>query len=45
MKMIIKEKNGDSILKVSCNKEGIEKASQIVSSGGIVIFPTDTVYE
>ena len=44
MKMIIKEKNGDRALKVSCNKEGIEKASQIVSSGGIVIFPTDTVY-
>jgi L-threonylcarbamoyladenylate synthase len=29
---------------VSCNKEGIEKASQIISQGGIVIFPTDTVY-
>ena len=44
MKMIIKEKNDDDILKVSCNKEGIEKASQIISQGGIVIFPTDTVY-
>ena len=44
MKMIIKEKNDDDVLKVSCNKEGIEKASQIVSRGGIVIFPTDTVY-
>lgn len=44
MKMIIKEKNNEDILKVSCNKEGIEKASQIVSRGGIVIFPTDTVY-
>jgi len=44
MKMIIKEKNNDDVLKVSCNKEGIEKASQIVSQGGIVIFPTDTVY-
>jgi len=42
--MIIKEKNDDDILKVSCNKEGIEKASQIISQGGIVIFPTDTVY-
>jgi len=31
-------------LKVNCNKEGIEKASQIISQGGIVIFPTDTVY-
>ena len=44
MKMIIKEKNDDDVLKVSCNKEGIEKASQIISQGGIVIFPTDTVY-
>ena len=44
MKMIIKEKNDDNVLKVSCNKEGIEKASQIVSQGGIMIFPTDTVY-
>ena len=44
MKMIIKEKNNDDVLKVNCNKEGIEKASQIVSQGGIVIFPTDTVY-
>jgi len=42
--MIIKEKNDDDVLKVNCNKEGIEKASQIVSQGGIVIFPTDTVY-
>jgi L-threonylcarbamoyladenylate synthase len=31
-------------LKVSCNKEGIEKASEIINDGGIVIFPTDTVY-
>jgi L-threonylcarbamoyladenylate synthase len=44
MKMIIKEKNNDDVLKVSCNKEGIEKASQIINQGGIVIFPTDTVY-
>ncbi len=42
--MIIKEKNHGNILKMSCNKEGIEKASQIVNQGGIVIFPTDTVY-
>lgn len=44
MKMIIKEKNDDDVLKVNCNKKGIEKASQIVSQGGIIIFPTDTVY-
>ena len=31
-------------MKVSCNKEGIKKASEIISKGGIVIFPTDTVY-
>ena len=31
-------------MKVNCDKEGIEKASQIISQGGIVIFPTDTVY-
>jgi L-threonylcarbamoyladenylate synthase len=29
---------------VNCDKEGIVKASQIISQGGIVIFPTDTVY-
>ena len=42
--MIIKEKNDNNVLKVSCNKEGIKKASQIVNHGGIIIFPTDTVY-
>jgi len=31
-------------LKVKCDDEGIEKASQIINKGGIVIFPTDTVY-
>jgi len=31
-------------LKVKCDKEGIEKASKIAKSGGVVIFPTDTVY-
>jgi len=31
-------------LKVNCDKEGIEKASQIINQGGIVVFPTDTVY-
>jgi L-threonylcarbamoyladenylate synthase len=31
-------------LKVNCDKEGIEKASQIINQGGIAIFPTDTVY-
>jgi len=31
-------------LKVNCDKEGIEKASQIINQGGIAVFPTDTVY-
>ena len=42
--MVIKQKRTDRLLKVSCGKEGIEKASQIISQGGIVVFPTDTVY-
>ncbi|HUT05571.1 MAG TPA: L-threonylcarbamoyladenylate synthase [Nitrosopumilaceae archaeon] len=31
-------------MKVKCDKEGIEKASKIAKSGGVIIFPTDTVY-
>jgi L-threonylcarbamoyladenylate synthase len=31
-------------LKVKCDKEGIGKASKIIKRGGIVVFPTDTVY-
>jgi L-threonylcarbamoyladenylate synthase len=31
-------------LKVKCDKEGIEKASQVIKNGGIVVCPTDTVY-
>jgi len=31
-------------LRVNCDKEGIEKASQIINQGGIAVFPTDTVY-
>ena len=31
-------------MKVNCDKEGIEKASQIINQGGIAVFPTDTVY-
>ncbi len=42
--MVIKQKKVDSVLKVKCDKEGIEKASQIIEEGGIAIFPTDTVY-
>ncbi len=42
--MVIKQKRIEWILKVTCNKEGIEKAYQIINQGGIVVFPTDTVY-
>jgi len=31
-------------LKINCDNEGIEKASKVVKDGGILIFPTDTVY-
>jgi len=42
--MIIKQKMIEWVLKVSCDKKGIENASQIINQGGIAIFPTDTVY-
>ena len=42
--MVIKQKRTVYVLKVNCDKEGIKKASQIINQGGIVIFPTDTVY-
>ena len=32
------------MLKVDCDKEGIEKTFQVIKKGGIVVFPTDTVY-
>ena len=31
-------------MKVNCDDEGIEQASKIIEDGGIVVFPTDTVY-
>ena len=31
-------------MKSKCNKENIAKASEIIKNGGIVVFPTDTVY-
>ncbi len=31
-------------MKVKCDKEGIEKAAKVAKDGGIVVFPTDTVY-
>ncbi len=42
--MIIKQKETGCVLKVNCDREGIEKASQIIKQGGIAVFPTDTVY-
>ncbi len=42
--MVIKQKRTEMLLKVTCDKEGIEKAFQIINRGGIVVFPTDTVY-
>jgi L-threonylcarbamoyladenylate synthase len=29
---------------VDCNLEGIKKAVEIINQGGVIIFPTDTVY-
>jgi L-threonylcarbamoyladenylate synthase len=31
-------------LKLDCDDDGIKKTSQIIENGGIVVFPTDTVY-
>ena len=31
-------------MKVNCDKQGIEQASKVIEDGGIVVFPTDTVY-
>ena len=42
--MIIKQKIIQQTLKVNCDKDGIKKASQSINEGGIVVFPTDTVY-
>ncbi|MGI9567361.1 MAG: L-threonylcarbamoyladenylate synthase [Nitrosopumilus sp.] len=32
------------ILRVNCDKKGIERAFEIINRGGIAIFPTDTTY-
>jgi len=42
--MVIKQKRVYKVLRVSCDKEGIEKAFQIINKGGVAVFPTDTVY-
>lgn len=31
-------------MKLKCDEGGIEKASKVIRNGGIVIYPTDTVY-
>ena len=31
-------------MKLDCDDDGIKKTSQIIEKGGIVVFPTDTVY-
>ena len=31
-------------MKVNCNDEGIKKSVEIIENGGVIIFPTDTVY-
>jgi len=31
-------------MKVDCNDEGIRKSVEIIKNGGVIIFPTDTVY-
>lgn len=31
-------------MKVKCDQEGIERALEIINRGGIVVYPTDTVY-
>jgi L-threonylcarbamoyladenylate synthase len=34
----------NKIMRVKCDKKGIAKASEIIKTGGIIVFPTDTVY-
>ena len=31
-------------MKVNCNDEGIRNSVEIIENGGVIIFPTDTVY-
>ncbi len=31
-------------MKVDCNEEGIKRTHQVFQKGGIIVFPTDTVY-
>lgn len=31
-------------MRLNCDSEGVKEASRILSEGGVVVFPTDTVY-
>ena len=31
-------------MKVSCDKKGVEIAVKSIRNGGVIVFPTDTVY-
>ncbi len=31
-------------MKVNCDNDGIKKAVGIFNNGGVIVFPTDTVY-
>lgn len=31
-------------MRVSCDSDGVKEASRILAEGGVVVFPTDTVY-
>ena len=31
-------------MRVKCNPDGVKEASRVLSGGGVVVFPTDTVY-
>ncbi len=42
--MIIKQKKIERTMKVKCDQEGVEKALKVFNNGGIIVYPTDTVY-
>ena len=42
--MIIKQEKNEKMLKVICDEKGIQKAINVIKKGGVLIFPTDTVY-
>ena len=44
MKINNQREKKESVLKFCCDKKGIENISKVINDGGIVVFPTDTVY-